>query len=364
MRRAAVPLTFVASFALVMPAIGLPVLPASQAGVAAVSVRAESRIKQISNAIPAANVQELRQAGIVLPGVGTRPSRASMDVPAVALPIAPAPPRTYTAHSGDSLWSISRQYGVTVEHLAAANRVPLNSVLKLSQELAIPPEESASAPVNVARTATPPGSTLVHVVSSGETLWDIANRYGTRVEDVMALNDIGDSEWIKPGQRLVISGGAVPRYRQIAQQQSRARQGQSRTDPVVMADASVLRAAGAFLWPARGMLTSRFGWRYRRQHGGIDLANPYGTPIYAARDGVVEFAGWNGGYGKVVYIDHGGGLVTVYGHASTLLVQPGQQVKKGQMIARIGCTGVCTGSHVHFEVRVNSQPVDPLPYLK
>ncbi len=362
MRRAAVPLTFVASFALITPAIGLPVFPASQAGVAAVSVRAERRIKQISNAIPAVNVQELRQAGIVLPGVGTRPSRASMDVPAVALAIAPAPPRTYTVQSGDSLWSISRQYGVTVEHLAAANRVALNSVLKLGQELDIPLEESAPAPGNVARTATRPGSTLVHVVSSGETLWDIANRYGTRVEDVMALNELGHDDWIKPGQRLIISGRAVPRYRQLPTQ-SRSSPGQSRPEPV-MADASILRAAGAFLWPSRGMLTSRFGWRYRHHHDGIDVASPRGTPIYATRDGVVEVAGWHYGYGKAVYLNHGGGLVTVYGHASELLVRPGEHVKKGQMIARVGCTGVCTGAHLHFEVRINDRAVDPLPYLQ
>lgn len=364
MRRAAVPLTFVASFALITPAIGLPAFPPSQAEPPAASVRAERKIKQISNAIPAANAEDLRQVGVVLPGVGSRPSRASMDVPAVASLLArtSAPARAHTVQSGENLWSISRQYGVTVEQLAAANRLPRNSILKLGQELAIPPEGSAPAPGNVARTATPPGSTVVHVVSSGETLWDIANRYGTRVEDVMALNDLGDSDWIKPGQRLIISGQAVPRYRQIPTQ-SRSGLAKSRPEPV-MADASLLQSAGAFLWPSRGMLTSRFGWRYRHHHDGIDIASPRGTPIYATRDGVVEVAGWHYGYGKAVYLNHGGGLVTIYGHASELLVSPGEHVKKGQMIARVGCTGACTGSHLHFEVRVNDRAVDPLPYLK
>ena len=363
LRRAAVPLTFVATFALITPAIGLPAFSASPPRIGPVSPAAERQIKQISKALPAASEQELRQAGIVLPTSKPRSSRALAGASAAAAAAAPAPPRTYSVQTADSLWSISHQYGVSAEQLAATNRLALTAVLRLGQELEIPAEGGAPAPAQaVARTATPPGSTVVHVVQSGETLWEIANRYGTHVEDVMALNDLGDSEWIKPGQRLTISGAALPRYRQIAQQ-SRSGPGQSRAEPV-MADVSVLRAAGAFLWPSRGMLTSRFGWRYRHHHDGIDIASPRGTPIYATRDGIVEFAGWHGGYGRVVYLNHTGGLVTVYGHASELLVHPGQRVKKGQMIARVGCTGACTGSHLHFEVRINDRAVDPLPYLK
>ncbi len=366
MRRAAVPLTFVATFALITPAIGLPAFSAFPPRTGSVSLVAERQIKQISRALPAASEQELRRAGLVLPTSKRRPSRASAGVAAAAaLPARaaiPAPPRSYTVQTGDSLWSISRQYGVTVEHLAAANRLTLTSILKLGMELEIPAEGSTPPSGAVARTATPPGSTVVHVVQSGETLWEIANHHGTRMEDVMALNDLGHDDWITPGQRLIISGQALPRYRQIPPQ-SRSASNKYRPEPV-MADASLLRGAGAFLWPSRGMLTSRFGWRYRHHHDGIDIASPRGTPIYATRDGVVEFAGWKGGYGRVVYLDHGGGLITVYGHASQLLVQSGQRVKKGQMIARVGCTGACTGSHLHFEVRMNDRAVDPLPYLK
>jgi murein DD-endopeptidase MepM/ murein hydrolase activator NlpD len=329
------------------------------------SVAGERQIRQISRTVPAATSRALRQAGLLIPGTIPRPSRASIAarVMAVAAAAAPSVPRAHVVQTGDNLWNLSRQYGVTVEQLASANRLALTSTLKLGQELAIPASGSEPAPTQpVARPAASQGSTVVHVVQSGETLWDIAARYGTHVEDLMTLNDLGHDDWIKPGQRLVITGHAVPRYRQIAEQ-TRGRAGQFRSEPV-MADASIMRDAGAFLWPSRGMITSRFGWRYRHHHDGIDIASPRGTPIYATRDGVVEFAGWHGGYGKVVFLDHGSGLVTIYGHASELLVQPGQHVKKGQMIARVGCTGACTGSHVHFEVRVNDRAVDPLPFLK
>jgi murein DD-endopeptidase MepM/ murein hydrolase activator NlpD len=125
----------------------------------------------------------------------------------------------------------------------------------------------------------------------------------------------------------------------------------------------MLKRVEGLSWPSRGTLTSRFGWRYRRHHNGIDLAAPWGTPIQAARDGIVVFAGWYSGYGKVVFIAHGDGVVTVYGHASKLLVKVGDQITQGQVIANVGCTGVCTGSHLHFEVRIDGQPVDPLKFL-
>ena len=98
-------------------------------------------------------------------------------------------------------------------------------------------------------------------------------------------------------------------------------------------------------------------------HTGIDFGAPYGTPIHAAADGVVVAAGPEGGYGNATIIDHGGGIATLYGHQEQLLVSAGQHVGRGQVIGLVGCTGWCTGPHVHFEVRVNGSPVDPAPYL-
>jgi murein DD-endopeptidase MepM/ murein hydrolase activator NlpD len=117
--------------------------------------------------------------------------------------------------------------------------------------------------------------------------------------------------------------------------------------------------------------TSAFGVRsdpFRRgaaMHAGIDLAGPSGTPIYATADGTVTTAGWNsGGYGNLVKIDHGRGIETRYGHLSSMTVQPGSRVTRGQVIGRMGSTGRSTGSHLHYEVRIDDRPVNPIPFMR
>jgi murein DD-endopeptidase MepM/ murein hydrolase activator NlpD len=122
-------------------------------------------------------------------------------------------------------------------------------------------------------------------------------------------------------------------------------------------------SAAGFIWPVHGILTSPFGWRWGRMHEGIDLAVPSGTPVVAAASGTVIVAGWMGGYGNLVVIDHGNGIATAYGHNTSLAVGYGQYVAQGQLISYSGSTGHSTGPHVHFEVRVNGSPVDPLGYL-
>ena len=110
-------------------------------------------------------------------------------------------------------------------------------------------------------------------------------------------------------------------------------------------------------------MTSPFGWRWGRMHEGIDIGVGYGTPIQAAAGGTVIYCGWEEGYGNFVVIDHGGNLATAYGHQSRIAVTCGQQVSQGDVIGYVGCTGHCFGPHLHFEVRVNGNPVDPLGYL-
>ena len=122
-------------------------------------------------------------------------------------------------------------------------------------------------------------------------------------------------------------------------------------------------SAAGFIWPVHGVLTSGFGWRWGRMHEGIDLAVSNGTPVVAAAAGTVIVAGWMGGYGTLVVLDHGGGISTAYGHNTTVTVGVGQQVAQGQLIAYSGSTGHSTGPHVHFEVRINGGPVDPMGYL-
>ncbi len=123
-------------------------------------------------------------------------------------------------------------------------------------------------------------------------------------------------------------------------------------------------AFGSFKWPSRGRITSGFGERWGgEQHSGIDIAAPTGTPNKAADGGVVKFTGWSGNYGKLIIIDHENGYTTYYGHNNTIKVKVGQRVARGEVIGTVGETGRATGPHLHFEVRKNGIPVNPLKYI-
>ncbi len=193
------------------------------------------------------------------------------------------------------------------------------------------------APVGAAQVETVRQN--VHMVVAGETLWAIAARHGVTVQTLAAVNRLASADRLRIGTRI-----AIP----VAGQES----------------ARGLVSRPGLTWPSRGVITSRFGFRSRRHHHGIDIAAPIGTPIMAARDGVVQFAGWKGAYGVLVILDHGGGLTTWYGHASKLLVRVGERVQQGQLIAKVGTTGNVTGPNLHFEVRRNDAPLDPLKFLQ
>jgi murein DD-endopeptidase MepM/ murein hydrolase activator NlpD len=122
-------------------------------------------------------------------------------------------------------------------------------------------------------------------------------------------------------------------------------------------------SAAGYIWPVLGPVTSPFGWRWGRMHEGIDIAAGSGTPIRAAAAGTVIYAGWLGGYGNLTVIDHGGGIATAHGHQLSLAAGTGAYVAQGQVIGYVGSTGHSTGPHLHFEVRVNGVPQDPLGYL-
>lgn len=122
-------------------------------------------------------------------------------------------------------------------------------------------------------------------------------------------------------------------------------------------------SAAGFIWPCDGVVVSGFGMRWGRMHEGIDIGCSFGTPNRAAASGTVIYAGWLGGYGNLVVVDHGNGLSTAYAHASTIVVAVGQSVSQGETVSLVGSTGNSSGPHLHFEVRVNGSAVDPLGYL-
>lgn len=137
-------------------------------------------------------------------------------------------------------------------------------------------------------------------------------------------------------------------------------------------NSTVVYTGGKFIWPAPGYytITSPFGYRVhpifktKKLHTGVDIGAAYGSSVHAAHSGVVIMAGWYGGYGQVVIIDHGGGISTLYAHNSLLLVSKGQKVETGQVISKVGSTGYSTGAHLHFEVRVNGTPTNPMVYVR
>ncbi len=195
----------------------------------------------------------------------------------------------------------------------------------------------------------PPGRW--YVVGAGETLDTIAERERVPPEDILELNGMGSAAEVRPGRLLFVLG-------QIA-----APAEESAPPPPVPSLA--VGARPALRWPlTRVVVGSPFGARWGKPHEGIDLPAPIGTPVFAAADGQVIYAGSGvRGYGLLVVVKHPSDLLTVYAHNSLLLVTAGQPVRAGDLIARVGQSGHATGPHLHFEVRIGQIPRDPMPFL-
>jgi murein DD-endopeptidase MepM/ murein hydrolase activator NlpD len=262
--------------------------------------------------------------------------------------------------AGQTLWAIAEQHKVTVEALQAANDVSQPPLLTIGQRLVIPGRAEAAvlpstplAPSLPAAVASHPDHPISRIVGDGETLWDIAQTYGVSVDAIIEANALPNGNLIFPGDRLVIpihtvgvAGGVVPRPHRPS-----------------------ISLASVFVWPARGRVTSGFGFRRHpvfgthEMHTGIDIGAPVGTPVVSARAGKVIAADWEGGYGKLVRVDHGDGLTTSYSHLSQIAVHVGQELYPGDLIGYVGNTGFSTGPHLLFEIRVHGRPLDPLKYL-
>lgn len=205
----------------------------------------------------------------------------------------------------------------------------------------------------------PPMSGVLHTVADGETLDGLANKYKVTIEDVMAvrMNQIPDSGVLTAGQSIMFPGGIMPVPVAPSPMVSSGVPGGGSGG----GSAAVIAPPGRLNWPASGFISQYFSWG----HQAIDIAAPVGKPLYAVNGGVIKIAatGWQGGYGNYVDIDHGDGFISRYSHLSSFAVQQGQSVSKGQVIGYIGLTGITTGPHVHFELHYQGKRVNPLPYL-
>ncbi len=206
--------------------------------------------------------------------------------------------------------------------------------------------------------------TTKHTVEAGQTLYRISKAYGLTVEELMAANGIEDPKELKVGQQLWVPGAASPT--EVASADSPEPVAPKRTLPPPPLRGKPLivgRKDGTLQWPLRGVLYARFGRKGKEPHDGIDLAAPAGTPVKTAGEGTVLFAGDQKGYGLIVIVEHTKGLVTLYAHNRDIRVKTGQKVREGQVLATVGDSGATSGPHLHFEVRQDGNPVDPLDHL-
>lgn len=248
----------------------------------------------------------------------------------------------YTVQNGDTVSTIARRFGLTVNTILWANNLSAFSLIRPGDSLTILP-----------------ASGIMYTVKSGDTASKIAIKYGIEADKIISSNNI--SGGLKAGQKLILPG-ARKIIEQAAVSRPATQSGLSVIGNLIKTPA-VKAGTGKMTWPTGGYRISQyFSWR----HNGIDIANKIGTPIYAADDGVVEISqgGYNGGYGNTIVINHGNGIKTRYGHASKLFVKVGDVVEKGENIAAMGSTGRSTGSHLHFEVLVNKARTNPLNYIK
>jgi len=193
---------------------------------------------------------------------------------------------------------------------------------------------------------------ILHVLNEGETLEDVALNYDVNIRKIIRVNRILDPDNIKKGTDIFVPGAKVTQA----------------------FGNELMKTSGIppqFAWPCRRCrLSSRFGYRKdpftgrRAFHSGIDLASGYGARVNASMDGVVTYAGWMGGYGKLVVIRHSGNYTTRYGHLSSILVRRNRRVRQGQRIGYVGNTGRSKGPHLHFEVRQSGKPLNPIKIIR
>ena len=290
-----------------------------------------------------------------------------------------------TVAYGETVESIARKYGVPASAISETNGFRDGAALRPGQRVVIPRYVSASAANAPApQLSAPRIAENVHIVEPGESLIGIAHKHGVSLVALARANNIQPYAKISIGDRLKIPGGRHVAERQTATpqvaqprtvaaekvasapaQSARIATPEHQTTEAVSKTAEAAGSLPSFRWPVKGRIIAAFGPRPNGvPNDGINLAVPEGTPIKAADDGVVAYAGNElKGYGNLVLIRHANGYVSAYANASQLLVKRGDTIKRGQVIAHAGQTGNVTSPQLHFEIRKGSTPVDPIKYL-
>jgi murein DD-endopeptidase MepM/ murein hydrolase activator NlpD len=292
-------------------------------------------------------------------------------------PSAPVAPKTYTVQASDTMYSIAKKHGVSVDALLWANDLKDPDVLKAGQKLVIPPSTGK-----------------LYVAKDGDTLESLATTYGVSKSGIAAVNGLSEDGSLKVGQRLLIpvkSGSGDPAFTPVPLSAASAEEPVSipqnagtgsPTPPVISAIAPVIQVPGVMTATGAPSVTvtnrkvPKLAWPvtvkapksgvsqgFRPGHTGIDIFTAAGTPIKAAASGTVKMAEKNpdgfSGYGWIVIIDHGDGISTWYAHCGSFAVKEGEKVKAGDTIGTVGMTGRTSGPHLHFELRISTSAIDP-----
>lgn len=320
----------------------------------------------------------------------------------------------FEVRRGDTLSAIAAAYRVNWRELASANNIDAPYTIHPGQRLRVPRTDAVYVPPpagggsghaggsSTANSDNPSDdgddvyAARIYRVREGDTPGAIARRFGVRVDDILIANGESDTRFIRPGNEIVLpprptiaegevgdedefdpphsSDGDLARVELASYiPMPRPKPGSGRTttplpervEPVSAPGPATGGAVRQFSWPVRGEIVSAFGARSNgKSNDGINIAAAEGTPVKAAADGVVRYAGNElRGFGKLLLIEHAGGFITAYAHNSELLVRRGDSVRRGQAIASVGRTGNVTEPQLHFEVRKGTEPIDPRSML-
>ena len=334
------------------------------------------------------------------------PTSEGVELPAAAGWVIPEPPsaapaaNVYRVQVGDTLNSIARRHRMSVAQLMRVNNLTNPNLIKVNQSLVVSRQPVGTA--TNSRIAPPAGLPVAAVSSAKGTELPVETYQANLKADIKQLQQTYQGQ----PNAIPLNVQPAPLTSQAAAPQSvNTEWASDRRPTTAMAKPQLISAANAepqeynsslrfpagqvvspelpplsppqqylpdtpmqftgYIWPAKGVLTSGYGWRWGRMHKGVDIAAPIGTPVMAAAAGEVVSAGWNsGGYGNLVKLQHADGSVTLYAHNSRILVRPGQRVEQGELISEMGSTGFSTGPHLHFEVHPGGQgAVNPIAFL-